>query len=80
MAISASNTELIVNRFKHHPPRTEGRIVAHEELRRRFTELALWLEEAVPASREKSCAHTALQEAAMWGNAALAIHGDEIEF
>lgn len=73
---SASQTEAIVNRFKHHPPVTEGRVHAHEELRRRFTDLALWLDEALPSSREASSAQTSLQQAAMWGNAALAIHED----
>lgn len=76
MSLPPSATEMIIQRFKHHPPLTEGRVHAHEELRQRFTDLALWLEEALPSSREKSVAHTALQEAAMWGNAALAIHED----
>lgn len=74
--MSVSENE-IHDRFRHHPPKTQARIDNHEGVRERAAALAVWLNEALPESREKSLALTALQEAAMWANAAVAIHGDE---
>jgi hypothetical protein len=64
------------DRFRHHPPKTQARIDAHEGIRERAAEFAIWLNALLPESREKSLALTTLQEAAMWANAAAAIHGD----
>lgn len=60
-------------RFGFHPA-TEETIPMHEEVRGLCLELARSLNELLPESREKSLAMTALQEAAMWSNAAVAIH------
>ncbi len=65
------------DRFRHHPPKTQARIDAHEGVRERAAELAVWLDANLPESREKSLALTALQETSMWANAAVAIHGDK---
>lgn len=68
-----TNAEL-TERFKHHPPKTDQRISTHEAVREAATELATKLNDILPESREKSLALTAVQEAAMWSNAAVAIH------
>jgi hypothetical protein len=70
----ATSAPEIRDRFRHHAPKTQARIDAHEGIRERSAALAVWLNEALPESREKSLALTALQEAAMWANAAVAIH------
>jgi hypothetical protein len=64
------------DRFRYHPPTTQARIDAHQGVRDRARGLALWLNDHLPESREKSLALTAVQEAAMWANAAVAIHGE----
>jgi hypothetical protein len=64
-------TEDIQNRFGFHPATDETRPM-HQEIRACFTEFADFLNERLPAGREKSLALTALQEAAMWSNAAVA--------
>lgn len=60
-------------RFRFHPgtPITGPK---HGEVRTRLQAEALWVLDNVPASRERSLALTALQEAMMWCNAAIAIH------
>lgn len=74
--MSTSEQELR-DRFRHHPPTTQGRIDAHDGIRSRAADFAVWLNASLPESREKSLALTALQEAAMWANAAVAIHEDK---
>lgn len=64
----------ITHRYAHHPPTTEGRIDAHRMVRNEFAGLAAFIEELLPPGREKALAHTALQEAAMWSNAAIALN------
>lgn len=64
----------ITARFAHHPPTTQERIDAHQEVRGGAEEFAQWLNEILPESREKALALTALQETALWANAAIAIH------
>lgn len=61
-------------RFAYHPADTDDRVRAHEEIRARFMTLALLMNRLLPPSREASLSLTALQEAAMWANAAVAIH------
>lgn len=63
-------------RFAHHPPQTEARIKAHESVRALSESLAQSFLMILPNCRETSLAMTAIQEASMWANAALAIHGD----
>jgi hypothetical protein len=58
-------------RFKHHPP-GERAAIAHGLVRNDFTDLAVSLNDLLPESREKSLVFTALEEALMWANAAIA--------
>lgn len=44
----------------------------HAEVRRHFMWLDAWVLENLPQGREQSLARTAIQEAAMWSNAAIA--------
>lgn len=66
-------------RFVHHPPTTQKRVDTHQLVRDTAAEWALLLNEILPESREKSLALTAVQEAAMWANSAIAIHGEGTE-
>jgi hypothetical protein len=61
----------IVKRLGYHPA-TPTTVPFFEENRHQAIELALHWDEALPDSREKSLALTALQEALMWANAAVA--------
>lgn len=61
-------------RFAYHPADTQERVQTHEEIRARFGTLAILMNRLLPESREASLCMTALQEAAMWANAAVAIH------
>jgi hypothetical protein len=61
----------IENAFVYHPPK-EGQPERYEQIRAKAKELALLIVDLTPASREQSLAITALEEAVMWGNAAIA--------
>jgi len=63
------------NRFTFHPASaTQGKI--YESIRAHAYEYALWLDETVPDSREKSLAMTHLEEVVFWSNAAVARTGN----
>ncbi len=55
-------------------PLTPGRAELHEAIRAAAQDFAAVIDTLCPPSREASLAFTAVQEAAMWANAALAIH------
>lgn len=57
--------------YTYHPPEVD-QIALYEGLRRKGKELATLILETAPASRERSLAHTKLEEAIMWANAAIA--------
>jgi hypothetical protein len=61
------------NRFTFHPstPTTASK---YEAMRAKALELALWIDENAPESREKSSALTNLDQTVMWFNAAVARH------
>ena len=61
----------IEQRFTYHAPKP-GQPERYEQLRNKAKELALLIVELTPQSREQSLAITALEEASMWGNAAIA--------
>jgi hypothetical protein len=63
--------EEIHTRFGYHPA-TEITGPKHDAVRNRFMGLALWIAETTPLGRHQSLALTALQEAMMWANAAIA--------
>lgn len=58
-------------RFTYHPP-TERQAELYEDIRSRAYNLALWLDEVVPDSREKSLAFTDLDHLVQHANAAIA--------
>lgn len=62
----------IAQRFAYHPATTQDKQDHHAEVRELHLKLAHWIEGAVPDSRERSLALTALQESMMWCNAAVA--------
>jgi hypothetical protein len=71
MAGFVIDSDEINNRFGYHPV-NEKTIELHKEVRAEAIAFANILAEILPESREKSLAFTALQEATMWANAAIA--------
>lgn len=69
-------TKEIDDRFRHHPPKDENTVKAHEEARANVRWVAGKFDEELPAGREKSLAITKLEEALFWANAAIARAGD----
>lgn len=61
------------NRFTFHPASAEKAKI-YEAIRAQAYEYALWLDENVPDSREKSLAITHLEDTVFWANAAVARH------
>jgi hypothetical protein len=64
-------TEELENRFTYHPPKP-GQAEAYQELRDKARELAELFAQACPESREQALAHTNLEQAVFWANAAIA--------
>jgi hypothetical protein len=67
----ALGAEELHRRFTYVPP-TGTKVHKHEEARSNTLDLATVYDVLLPDSREKSLALTALQEALMWANAAIA--------
>jgi len=64
-----------INRFTYHPPRPElNQAARYESIREKGRQLALYLADQCPDSRELSKAITKLEEAIMWANSAIARH------
>lgn len=63
----------IEKRFTYQQP-TEEKIKKYSVLRDKAKELAILIEELIPKCREKSLAHTKLQEVVMWANAGIALN------
>jgi hypothetical protein len=63
---------VIAHRFAFHPATSEEKRDAHTSVRQNCRTLADFLNEKLPEGREKSLALTAVEEAMLWGNAALA--------
>jgi hypothetical protein len=67
----------VIDRFRYHPATaTTGPL--HGEARQAFIDLVEWILSDVPAGRHRSLALTALQDACMWTNAAIAIDTAEV--
>ena len=66
----------IKNNFTYHTPSADMP-KKFETLREKAKELAFLIEELVPNGREKSLAHTKLQEVIMWANAGIVIPKQE---
>lgn len=69
MSITADHDKAL----SYHPL-TAGRAEMHEQVRSAAKAFADVVDGICPPSREASLAFTAIQEAGMWANAALAIH------
>ena len=65
-----SLTEL-QTRFTHHAPK-EGQTEKYESIRKQALELAIYICESCPESRESALALTHLEDTVMWANAAIA--------
>lgn len=63
--------EELDNRFTYHAPK-EGQPALYEALRTRGGELAKFIVENTPESREQSVALTKLDEVIFWANASIA--------
>ena len=59
------------NTYTYHAPKGD-QTARYEKLRAKARELAELIEVCCPDSREKSLAHTKVEEATMWANAAIA--------
>ncbi len=65
----------ITHRFTHHPPIKElNQVERYKEIRDRAHDLAAFLVNNIPNSREQSLAITKLEEVVFWANAAIARH------
>jgi hypothetical protein len=63
--------ETIERLFSYHPPKP-GQPQLYEDIREIAKELAYFIDEHCPDSRERSIAMTKLEEAVMWANASIA--------
>ena len=59
------------NIYTYHAPK-EGQPARYEAIRAKAKELAELIDGSCPDSREKSLAHTKLEESVMWANASIA--------
>lgn len=59
------------NVYKYHAPK-EGQTEKYEAIRNEAKELAYLIDELCPPSRERSIAHTNLEQVSMWANASIA--------
>jgi len=66
--------EEIGHNFTYHAPK-EGQPAIYQNIRSIAKGLALYINDVVPDSREKSIAITKLEEATFWANAGIARHG-----
>lgn len=60
------------NRFAYHAPKNDVVVAKHSGVREHCLELAKFINEVAPESREKSLAITKLEEVMFWANAAIA--------
>ena len=65
--------EDLENRFTYHAPKP-GQPERYEKIRKEAKNLAIYIADECPNSREKSLALTKLEEAVFWANAAIARH------
>ena len=65
--------EELNNVFTYHSP-TLSQVPRYQAIREKAKELAALINDSTPASREQSLAITAVQQASMWANAAIAIN------
>jgi nucleotide-binding universal stress UspA family protein len=70
-----SPTPGLADRFRHHPPRGERDVQAHQRIRAAVSQAAHVLDAVMPDGREKRYALMKLEEAMAWGNAGVARNG-----
>lgn len=63
--------EQLANRFTYHAPKGD-QALRYELIRDQAHNLAAFIVDKTPVSREQSLALTALEEAVMWANASIA--------
>ena len=63
----------IENTFSYHSPKGD-QPARYETIRKHARNMATYISEECPDSREKSVALTKLQECVMWANASIAIN------
>ena len=63
--------------FTYHPPRDDADVSLHEHVRETIGAATKAIAERLPQSRERALFITTMQQAAMWANAALALHRSE---
>ncbi|HET7713679.1 MAG TPA: hypothetical protein VFK94_05280 [Patescibacteria group bacterium] len=68
-----TSDEALENMLGFHPATDEAKPL-YVDIRKEFTELAKFLNDILPESREKSLAFTKLQEAQMFAIGSVAIH------
>ena len=61
----------LANRFTYHPPKGT-QLDRYAAVRTKAFELATFIEENCPASRERTLAIGKIEEAVMWANASIA--------
>jgi hypothetical protein len=71
------NVNDLINRFRHHTPKDLETSQKYEHIREYCLDLANYLNEQCPESREKSLAVTKLEEVMFWANAAIARNNKE---
>lgn len=69
-----------LNGIAHHPPADEETVLAHQAARNLVGQLGMSFFQLLPPGREKSLAFTHLEEALMWANKAIAVHGGPEHF
>jgi|SRR6185437_185577 len=69
--VTPVNRDRVIHNFTYHAPQGT-QVVRYGQLRDAGKALALLFLELAPESRERSLALTALEEAVMWANAAIA--------
>lgn len=71
---SAKEVVEVLNRFDYHPPNALS-VKAHETIRRSYKAMAVTVMDMTRPGRHRNLALTALQQAAMWSNASIAVEG-----
>lgn len=59
-------------RFTYHPPRDDDQVRRYGDIRAYGYQMARYIVDNTPESREQSSALTKVEEAVMWANAAIA--------